>query len=195
MRKILMALVLVALAGACAERHLQGVVGLPGGDGWARVQVRVEDDPAGAEPVTTGGSRPTVAIRFAVDLIRTNSTASVPDTGALVAQATIGTVPGDLVTTLDTVPAGGYISARLTLTQATLAMPGVAPIDLLGGATSLSITRNVAHTIVAGETVTIRLDLNSDAWLVPNPVVGPGQPEFAFTGTTDFLAALTLSFP
>ena len=195
MRRIVGALVLATLAGGCAERHLQGIVGLPGGDGAANVQVRVEDDPAGAEPVTSGGSRPTVAIRFAADLIRPGVEASVPDTGALAAQATIGQAPGMLVTTVDSVPIGSYESVRLTLTQATLALPGVAPVDLLAGAVSLSITRNVARTVVAGETVTIRLDLNSDAWLVPNPVAGPGQPEFAFTGTADFLAALELSFP
>jgi hypothetical protein len=159
------------------------------------VQVRVEDDPAGAEPVTSGGSRPTVAIRFALDLVKSGVGASVPDTGALAAQATIGQAPGQLVTTTDSIPVGSYTSVRLTITQATLALPGVAPVDLIAGAVSLSITRNVARAVAAGQTVTIRLDLNSDAWLVPNAVVGPGQPEFAFTGTTDFLAALELSFP
>ena len=195
MRRIVGTMVLAALAGGCAERHLQGIVGVPEGDGAANVQVRVEDDPAGAEPVTSGGSRPTVEIRFAIDLVRPGLEASVPDTGALVAQATIGQAPGALVTTFDSVAVGSYQSVRLTLTQATLALPGVAPVDLLAGATSLSITRNVAHTVAAGEIVTIRLDLNSDEWLVPNPVTGPGQPEFAFTGTADFLAALELSFP
>ncbi|MGI8842289.1 MAG: hypothetical protein ACR2HZ_01220 [Gemmatimonadaceae bacterium] len=195
MRRIVGALVLATLAGGCAERHLQGIVGLPGGDGAANVQVRVEDDPAGAEPVTSGGSRPTVAIRFAIDLVKPGVGASVPDTGALAAQATLGEAPGQLVTTPDSIPVGSYTSVRLTLTEATLALPGIAPLDLLAGAVSLSITRSVVRTVAPGETVTIRLDLNSDAWLVPNAVVGPGQPEFAFTGTTDFLAAIELSFP
>lgn len=186
----------VALAVAvlgCEDRHLRGVVGAPGGDGSATVQVLVEDDASGAEPVSSGGARPTVAVRFAIELLRTGLSAGVPDTGSLVAQAAIGST-GHLVTTVDSVPAGSYATVRLTLTEATLGLAGVAPIDLLEGAPSLSITRDVSRVVDDGELLTVRIDLNSDDWLVPNPSVGT-PPDFLFTGTTDFLTAIAITLP
>jgi len=192
-RMMLGGLALLAGALGCEERHLRGVVGIPGGDGSATVQVLVVDDPAGAEPVVSGGARPTIAIRFSTELLRTGLSAGVPDTGTLVAQAGIG-LTGDLVTTTDSVPAASYETIRLTLTEATLALAGVPPVDLLEGAPSLSITRDVTRVVDDGELITIRVDLNSDAWLVPNPIVGT-QPEFLFTGTTDFLTAIEISLP
>ena len=177
----------------CEERHLRGVVGVPGGDGSASVQVLVVDDPTGAEPVVSGGSRPTVALRFSTELLRTGLSAGVPDTGTLVAQAAIG-LAGDLVTTTDSVPASTYEMVRLTLTEATLAIAGATPVDLLEGAPSLSITRDVSRVVAEGEVLTVRLDLNSDAWLVPNPAPGT-SPEFLFTGTSDFLSAIAITLP
>ena len=94
----------------------------------------------------------------------------------------------------DSVPAGSYATVRLTLTEASLALAGVAPVDLLDGAPSLSITRDVARVVGDGERLTSRIDLNSDAWLVPSPTPGT-PPEFLFTGTTDFLTAITLTLP
>lgn len=181
--------------GACdAERHTPGLVG-PGGNGSASVEVLVEDDPTGAEPITAGGSVPTVELRFALELVRAGISATIPDTGTLTAQVALDSALGDVVPTTDTIPAGTYTSIRLTLTQATLAFPGVAPIDLLEGAPSLSVTQNVFRAIGDGALATVRIDLNSDAWLIPNPSPGPGQPDFTFTGTNDFLDALTLSIP
>lgn len=194
MRRTMYGVVAMLVAvSACEERHLRGVVGVPGGDGAATVRVLVIDDPSGAEPVISGGARPTIAVRFSSELLRSGLSAGVPDTGTLVGQTTIGST-GQLVTTTDSVPAATYETVRLTLTEATLAMAGVPPVDLLGGAASLSITRDVTRDVASGELLTVRLDLNSDAWLVPNPSVG-SPPEFLFTGTSDFLAAIEITLP
>ena len=49
-------------------------------------------------------------------------------------------------------------------------------------------------SVIDGELLTIRVDLNSDDWLVPNP--SPGTvPDFLFTGPTDFLDALAVTLP
>lgn len=194
MRAILGTVIGAILLAGCEERHLRGVVGAPGGGGAAAVRVLVEDDPAGAEPILTSGARPTVSLRFSVALFRSGASASVPDTGSLFAQVAVGSTDGDLVATTDTIPAGSYVSARLTLLEATLAMSGAAPIDLLSGSAAPSITRDVPRAVVDGELLTIRLDLDSDAWLVPNPSAGSG-PEFLFTGTSDFLTALAITLP
>jgi hypothetical protein len=182
------------LLAGCEERHLRGIVGSPDGTGSASVRVLVEDDPAGAEPVATAGARPTVALQFSLALVRSGIEASVPDTGTLVAQTVIDSAGGDVIATSDTIPSGSYVTVRLTLLAATLAMPGAAPVDLLAGAPSPSITRDVSRAIADGELATIRIDLNSDQWLVPNPAVGT-PPDFLFTGTTDFLTALAISLP
>ena len=193
MRGILIGTLGLLLLAGCEERHLRGIVGTPGGDGSATVQVLVIDDPAGAEPIVSGGAVPTIAIRFSTELVRAGLSATVPDTGTLVAQATIGST-GDLVSTPDSLPATTYETVRLTITEATLAMAGALPVDLLDGAPSLTITRDLTREVEDGELVTIRLDLNSDAWLEPNPVSGT-PPEFLFTGTSDFLAALEIALP
>lgn len=194
MRWMMLGGAMAALAvSGCEERHLRGIVGVPGGDGSASVRILVVDDPAGAEPVLSGGSRPTVAVRFSTELLRPGLSADVPDTGTLVAQAAIG-LTGDLVTTTDSVPASTYEQVRLTLTEATLAMAGALPVDLLESAPSLSITRDVSREVDDGELLTVRVDLNSDAWLVPNPSPG-ASPEFLFTGTGDFLSAIEITLP
>jgi hypothetical protein len=182
----------LALAG-CEERHRRGVGGAPSGGGSASVRVLVEDDPVGAEPVLTAGARPTVALRFSLALLRSGVAAPVPDTGSLFAQVAIDSI-GEFVVTPDTVPAGSYATVRLTLLSATLGVAGAAPVDLLGGAPSPSITRNVTRAVVNGELLTIRVDLNSDGWLVPNPSPGT-SPAFIFTGPGDFLAALAIALP
>lgn len=194
MRRLMLGAVALAVAVmGCEERHLRGVVGVPSGDGSATVRVLVIDDAAGAEPVISGGARPTIVLRFSAELLRTGLSAGVPDTGTLVGQTEVGAT-GVLVTTTDSVPVGTYESVRLTLTEATLAMAGVDPVDLLDGSPSLSITRDVTRVVDEGELVTIRLDLNSDTWLVPNPIVGT-PPEFLFTGTSDFLSAIEITLP
>jgi hypothetical protein len=194
MRRMVIGLAAVAAVAACEERHLRGVVGTPGGSGSATVQVVVVDDPAGAEPVLSSGARPTVSVRFAAALLRAGLAANVPDTGSLFAQVPIDSAVGALVATTDSVPAGSYVSIRLTLLEATLAMPGAAPVDLLAGTPAPSITRDAARAVSDGELVTLRIDLNSDGWLVPNPTPGAG-PEFLFTGATDFLTALAVTLP
>lgn len=184
----------LVLGGCDAERHVPGLTG-PGDNGSASVEVLVEDDPAGAEPIASGASVPTVELRFSLELVRSGLTVTVPGSGTLTAQAALDSAIGDLVQTTDSIPAGAYGTIRLTLTQATLALAGVAPIDLLEGAPSLTITQSIFESITGGTTAQVRIDLNSDAWLVPNPAPGPGQPEFTFTGTNDFLDAITLSIP
>jgi hypothetical protein len=194
MRAILGMMAAALVLTACEERHLRGIVGTPAGTGSATVRILLEDDPAGAEPVTSLGARPTVALRFSVAMVRSGLEASVPDTGALFGQVPIDSTGGDLITTTDTVPSGIYPTVRLTLTEATLAMPGATPIDLLSGSPSPSVLRDITRTIADGELVTVRVDLNSDQWLVPNPAAATGPP-FLFTGTTDFLTALSITFP
>lgn len=185
-------LAIVATAG-CEERHLRAVVGPPGADsGTVTVNVRMEDDPAGAEPMPVAGSRPTVAMRFQLTLERGAAVRTVPDTGSLVAQATLATA-GAPLTGGDTVSAGTYTQVRLTMLDATLAQPGQPITDLLGGAAELTITRAVSLTATSGATAVVRIDLQSDAWLAANPAPGPGQPAFTFTGTDDFLAALRIT--
>lgn len=193
MRSTLIGVLGILLLAACEERHLRGIVGTPGGDGSASVRVLVIDDADGAEPIVSGGSVPTIAVRFALELSRPGLSATVPDTGTLVAQVAIGST-GALVVTPDSVPATTYESVRLTLTEATLAMAGAEPVDLLEGATQLSITRDLTREVADGELLTIRVDLNSDDWLVPNPAPG-GTPEFLFTGASDFLAAIEIALP
>lgn len=194
MRKMLIGVAAGLAIAGCEERHLRGVVGTPSGTGSAAVRVLVEDDPAGAEPVLSSGARPTVSVRFAIALLRSGIASNVPDTGSLFAQTSLDSAGGSVVATNDTVPAGAYATVRLTLLEATLAMPGVLPVDLLGGAPAPSITRNVSRAVDDGELLTVRIDLNSDGWLVPNPTPG-AIPEFLFTGPTDFLTALAITLP
>jgi hypothetical protein len=194
MRAVIGVAAMVLVLAGCEERHLRGVVGAPGGAGSASVRVLVEDDPAGAEPVPVAGNRPTVSLRFSAALQRSGVEATVPDTGTLFAQVAIGLGGGTVVSTADSVPAGDYLTVRLTILEAMLAMPGAAPVDLLGGSPAPSITRNVTRAVIDGELLTIRVDLNSDDWLVPNPTPGTG-PDFLFTGPTDFLDALAITLP
>lgn len=195
MRKIFLALFLFPFVVACTDGGEQAIFGtFNSGVGRGSVRIRVVDDPAGAAVVSNAGSRPTVTLIFAADLVGA-STISVTNGNQTAIQVPVDSV-STTVTTIanDTVRAGVFSTVQIRLISATLAIPGVLQtIDLLGGSIDPVITRTLPLTVGANTITTLVLDINSGSWLRPvtNPLAG--QPAYTFDGTSAFLAALSIT--